>query len=487
MLHLFPHWNWSAPGQPVNVWAFGNCQAVELFTNGVSMGRQTLNVQSHVEWDNVSYASGTLQAIGYNNGLAVITNTVVTTGTPAAIALWPDRSTILADGQDVSVVTVAVLDSRGLVVPTATNEINFSITGGAILGVGNGNPSSHEADKASQRAVFNGLAEVIIQSANQTGSITLTATSAGLISTNIIIMEAGSPPAPAAPAGVAAVGGNAQVTVSWDVVPGATTYNLWRATTSGGPYTLMAGNLGGVNLGYTDNNVTNLTTYYYVVTANGNGASVNSAEVKATPAAIVTGLTATATNGQIVLNWNGSAGANYNVKRSLVTGGPYTTIAASITNTNYTDSGLTTCLIYYYVVTITNAGNESLASVEASADITGTAATTIRKCGRWRRWSGRQRFVLWRAIHDFRVRCRHLGHQRRVPVRLCLCSGQHQLRHPRPSLERAKHLRQRQGRRDDPRNAGCGFPARVGGRGADRRNRVYLAGNQQRCKQFQHG
>ena len=371
VLHLFPHWNWSAPGQPVNVWAFGNCQAVELFTNGVSMGRQTLNVQSHVEWDNVSYASGTLQAIGYNNGLAVITNTVVTTGTPAAIALWPDRSTILADGQDVSVVTVAVLDSRGLVVPTATNEINFSITGGAILGVGNGNPSSHEADKASQRAVFNGLAEVIIQSANQTGSITLTATSAGLISTNIIIMEAGTPPAPAAPAGVAAVGGNAQVTVSWDVVPGATTYNLWRATTSGGPYTLMAGNLGGVNLGYTDNNVTNLTTYYYVVTANGNGASVNSAEVKATPAAIVTGLTATATNGQIVLNWNGSAGANYNVKRSLVTGGPYTTIAASITNTNYTDSGLTTCLIYYYVVTITNAGNESLASVEASAELPG--------------------------------------------------------------------------------------------------------------------
>ena len=68
---------------------------------------------------------------------------------------------------------------------------------------------------------------------------------------------------------MAAVGGNAQVTVSWDIVPGATTYNLWRATTSGGPYTLIAGNIGGVNLGYTDTNVTNLTTYYYVVTANG--------------------------------------------------------------------------------------------------------------------------------------------------------------------------------------------------------------------------
>ena len=371
VLHLFPHWNWSTPGQPINVWAFGNCQVVELFTNGVSLGRQTLNVQSHVEWDNVSYASGTLQAIGYNNGVAVITNTIVTTGAPAQIALWPDRSTILADGQDVSVVTVAVLDSQGLVVPTATNEINFSITGGTILGVGNGNPSSHEADKASQRAVFNGLAEVIIQSANQTGSITLTATSTGLTSTNITITEASTPPAPAAPTGVAAVGGNTQVTVSWDIVPGATTYNLWRATTSGGPYTLIAGNLGGVNLGYTDNNVTNLTTYYYVVTANGNGTSVNSAEVSATPEAIVSGLTATTSSSQIILNWIGSPGAHYNVKRSFVTGGPYTTLATSIVNTNYTDSSVASCQTYFYVVTITNAGNESLSSAEAVATLPG--------------------------------------------------------------------------------------------------------------------
>ena len=207
--------------------------------------------------------------------------------------------------------------------------------------MGNGNPSSHEADKGSnQRAVFNGLAEVIIQSTNQPGSITLTATATGLTSTNITITEAASLPPPAAPAGVAAVGGNAQVTVSWDVVPGATTYNLWRATTSGGPYTLIAGNIGSVNLGYTDNTVTNLTTYYYVVTANGNGTSVNSAEVSATPAAIVTGLTATATSGQIVLNWNGLPGADYNVKRSTVTGGPYTPIASAITGTNYTDSSV---------------------------------------------------------------------------------------------------------------------------------------------------
>jgi beta-galactosidase len=372
VLHLFPHWNWSTPGQPINVWAFGNCQAVELFTNGVSLGRQALNVQGHVEWDNVPFAPGTLEAIGYNNGGAVITNTVDTTGAPAKIALWPDRSAILADGRDVSVVTVAVLDAQGNVVPTASNTVTFAVTGGVIIGVGNGDPSSHEADKgSSQRSVFNGLAEVIVQSAGQPGSITLTATSTSLTSTNITITEGATLPPPAAPAGVTAAGGNAQVTVSWDIVPGATTYNLWRATAHGGPYTLIAGNIGGVNLGYTDKNPTNLTTYYYVVTANGNGTSVNSAEVSATPEAIVTGLTATASNGQIVLNWNGTPGANYNVKRSFVRGGPYTTLASSIAGTNCTDSSVASCQTYYYVVTITNAGNESLPSAEASVTLPG--------------------------------------------------------------------------------------------------------------------
>lgn len=373
VLHLFPHWNWT-PGQPINVWAYGNCQVVELFTNGVSLGRQTLNVQGHVEWDNVPYTAGTLQAIGYNNSVAVITNTVVTTGTPAAISLWPDRSTLLADGRDVSVVTVAILDAQGNMVPIASNLVNFAVSGGTIIGVGNGNPSSHEADKASnQRLTFNGLAEVIVQSTNQPGSITLTANSTGLTSTNITITEAANLPAPAAPTGVAAVAGSGQVSVSWDIVPGATTYNLWRATTHGGPYTLIAGNIGAVNLGYSDNNVANLTTYYYVVTANGNGTSVNSAEVSAAPTAMVTGLTATAASGQILLNWIGLPGASYNVKRSTVTGGPYTTIAAAIANTNYSDFSVATCQTYFYVVTVTNAGNESLPSTEASAELPGGA------------------------------------------------------------------------------------------------------------------
>jgi beta-galactosidase len=369
VLHLFPHWNWQTPGQPVNVWAFGNCQVVELFTNGVSLGKQSLNMQGHVEWS-VPFAPGTLQAIGYNNGVAVITNTIPTVGAPAAIALVPDRDVILSDGRDVSVITVQVLDAQGRVMPTSSNLINFTVTGGSIIGVGNGDPSCHEADKASQRSVFNGLAQVIVQSTYAPGTISLTATSAGLASTNITIAKTASLPPPSAPAGVAAVGGNAQVALSWDIVPGAITYNLLRATTSGGPYTSVAANIANVNLGYTDSTVSNATTYYYVVTANGangNGVSPHSAEVQVTPAPLVTGLMATAGFRQVVLNWNGFAGAHYNVKRSKVAGGPYQTIASLLTDANYADINVTLGQTYFYVVTVTNAGFESRPSAEVSA------------------------------------------------------------------------------------------------------------------------
>lgn len=367
VVHLFPHWNW-ATGTNVNVWAFGNCDSVELFTNGVSLGRKLLNLQNHVEW-NVPWASGTLKAVGYSHLAPVITNSWTTSWTPTAIALWPDRSTILADGRDVSVITVAALDAQGNIVPTASNTVSFAISGGAIIGVGDGDPSSHEAEKGTQRSLFNGLAQVIVQSTNVPGSITLTATSSGLPTTNITITEAATLPPPAAPTGVVAIPGNACVTVGWDIVPGATTYNLWRSSAPGGPYTLVIGNIGAVDLGYTDTNVANNAIYYYVVTANGNGASANSAEVSATPVPMVSDLAATATNGAIQLAWSGAPGTAYNVKRSANCGGPYTTIATSFAGTNYTNWTVAAGQTWYYIVTIDDGGGESIPSNEEGATV----------------------------------------------------------------------------------------------------------------------
>ncbi len=147
VLHVFPHWNWEKEKKDtVNVWAYSNCDEVELFLNDKGLGRKSMEKLSHIEWD-VVYEPGVLLARGYKNGKEVATRRIETTGKPSVIKLIPDRLTIKADGEDVSVITVQLEDEKGRVVPTADNEISFTISGaGKIIGVGNGNPGSHEAD-----------------------------------------------------------------------------------------------------------------------------------------------------------------------------------------------------------------------------------------------------------------------------------------------------------------------------------------------------
>lgn len=147
VLHLLPHWNWAGKeGQEIRVDALSNCGEVELFLNGASLGKQTMKRNSKLSWK-VKYAPGTLSAKGFNDGELVAETKVETTGEPMSVQLMPNRTTINADGEDVSVITAAVTDAQGRVVPVAGNKINFSIEGaGKILGVGNGDPSCHEPD-----------------------------------------------------------------------------------------------------------------------------------------------------------------------------------------------------------------------------------------------------------------------------------------------------------------------------------------------------
>jgi beta-galactosidase len=147
MLHLLPHWNWAGrEGQEIDVRAQSNCEEVELFLNGQSLGRQAMPRVSELKWK-VAYAPGTLSAKGYREGKPVAETKVETTGVPAAVQLTPDRTMIGADGEDVAVITVAVMDDQGRVVPIAANHILFSLEGpGRIIGVGNGDPSCHEPD-----------------------------------------------------------------------------------------------------------------------------------------------------------------------------------------------------------------------------------------------------------------------------------------------------------------------------------------------------
>ena len=148
VLHLFPHWNWPGKeGQEINVFCDCNCEEVELFLNGQSLGRKTVKTNSVLSWP-VKYAPGTLLARAFKDGKEVLTNQVETTGEPVAVQVTPHKTSIQADGADVAIIAAQANDAQGRPVPTASNEIEFAITGpGKIIGVGNGDPSSHEADQ----------------------------------------------------------------------------------------------------------------------------------------------------------------------------------------------------------------------------------------------------------------------------------------------------------------------------------------------------
>ena len=144
VLHLLPHWNWSGmEGKEIDVWAYSNCDEVELFLNKKSLGKKKMEQNGHLEWK-VKYEPGTLKAVGFKNGKKVLTEIQKTTGQPENIKLSIDKENL--PNSNVVVVTADLTDKTGLHVPTANDEITFSIKGGKIRGVGNGNPTSLEND-----------------------------------------------------------------------------------------------------------------------------------------------------------------------------------------------------------------------------------------------------------------------------------------------------------------------------------------------------
>ena len=180
VLHLFPHWNFAGKeGVEIPVWVHSNLDSVELFVNGESAGNKKVEPLTHLEWK-VKYAPGVIEARGTKDGKVVMTEKRETTGEAESIRLTADRSTINADAEDVAVLRVEGLDAQGRPVPTADDLIEFKISGeGALLGVGNGDPNCHESDKEPKRSLYNGLAQVIIQSTKTSGTITIEATPGG--------------------------------------------------------------------------------------------------------------------------------------------------------------------------------------------------------------------------------------------------------------------------------------------------------------------
>ncbi|MCH5246883.1 MAG: DUF4982 domain-containing protein [Muribaculaceae bacterium] len=195
VLHVFPHWNHEI-GDTVDIWAYyNNADEVELFLNGESLGSRSkadTDGKFHVAW-RVGYEPGELVAISRKinpdgTKSEVTRKRTVTTGEATGIRLTPDRRLLKADGTDLSYITVEVTDENGNVVPTADNQIEFTVNGaGFIAGVDNGSPISLERFKDTKRKLFNGKALLIVQNNGEPGAIHITATGEGLDSTAITI------------------------------------------------------------------------------------------------------------------------------------------------------------------------------------------------------------------------------------------------------------------------------------------------------------
>ena len=200
VLHISPHWNWPGKeGKPIDVWVNSNADDVELFLNEKSLGKKMMPRNGHLQWS-VPYEAGTLAAVGFKKGKK-ITAKVETTGAAAEVVVTPYKTTLLADGKDVSVINIGAFDKQGKAVPDANHLIKFRVYGDAkIIGVGNGDPSSHEPDKYLddtlwQRRLFNGKCQVILQAGTSIDKIHFEATADGLWKgeTDIHTIIAGKP------------------------------------------------------------------------------------------------------------------------------------------------------------------------------------------------------------------------------------------------------------------------------------------------------
>ncbi|HET9824407.1 MAG TPA: DUF4982 domain-containing protein, partial [Chitinophagaceae bacterium] len=182
-------WNWAGyENTPLDVTVYSSCDEAELFLNGKSLGRKptTRETKFTATWQ-VPYHAGVLKAVGFTNGKQVSSSHLQTAQPPGKIKLSADRSTIKANEQDLSYVTVELVDANGTRNPKAENLIKFSIQGGTIVGVGNANPISLESYQLPQRKAWQGRCLIVVKSTKNAGDIILTALAEGLQSSRIVI------------------------------------------------------------------------------------------------------------------------------------------------------------------------------------------------------------------------------------------------------------------------------------------------------------
>lgn len=178
VLHIFPHWNWDE-GKQVRVMAYTNCEEVELFLNGTSLGRKKTPRYEMADWM-VSYRPGVLCAVGFRGGQEAAKDSIKTTREAKRLRIEASRELLWDGCDDTVVVNVSVQDADGGNLPIDNRLVRFQTEGGEIIGVGNGDPNSHEADKADKRRLFHGHCQVIVKQTDGAKTVTIRAEADGV-------------------------------------------------------------------------------------------------------------------------------------------------------------------------------------------------------------------------------------------------------------------------------------------------------------------
>lgn len=187
-LHMLPHWNWEGrEGETTPVFVYTSYGSAELFLNGKSLGIQKKNSETkqnryRLMWMDVKYEPGTIKVVALDaNGNPVAEKEIKTAGKPHKIVLNPDIQTLKANGEDLSFVTVSVVDKNGIPCPTATNQLQFKVKGnGTFRAACNGDPTSLELFHLPTMKLFSGKLVVLVQSTEDAGNIELSVTGKGL-------------------------------------------------------------------------------------------------------------------------------------------------------------------------------------------------------------------------------------------------------------------------------------------------------------------
>lgn len=178
VLHLLPHWN-HPTGKYIRVMAYTNCHEVELFLNGRSLGRRAGSAAEPPEWD-VAFEAGVLMAQGYRDGVPAIQDERHTAGAPARLMLVSPMPCAYEDTDSVIPITVLATDDEGREHPTARSRVSFTVNGGILLGVGNGDPNNHDPDMANSCRLFNGRCQILVAAAPGAQALSIRATGRGL-------------------------------------------------------------------------------------------------------------------------------------------------------------------------------------------------------------------------------------------------------------------------------------------------------------------